>query len=72
MRFEALFRTLLMSRAPRALLLRILPVLDPRLSAARCAFAQRVELVGPAAQRRPAVAQYGCVLARDAIASRLT
>ena len=51
MRFEALFRTLLMSRAPRALLLRILPVLDPRLSAASCAFAQRVELVGAAALR---------------------
>ena len=71
MRFEALFRTLLMSRAPRALLLRILPVLDPRLSAASCAFAQRVELVGAAALRSRSTA-YSCVLARDAIASRLT
>ena len=42
---------LLMSRAPRALLLRILPVLEPRLSAASCAFAQRVDLAGAAALR---------------------
>ena len=67
-RFEALFRTLLMSRAPRGA-----AAAHPartRPSALGC------ELRFRTASRtrwgsRPAVAQYGCVLARDAIASRL-